>query len=104
MHERLKHDPVATFLLDFSDCEYPMDVHELMAEELEFLFYGYNLDALWDNLTGMIYVPADVTIIYRPKTRRAKELRPLVEKIIEVFMDAQKQYGNIYLTVHCDPA
>ena len=57
---------------------------------------GENLDALWDAVTGMMYTPAEVTII--PKVRR-KELQKDVKEIITVFQEAQDEYNEISVIV-----
>ena len=52
-------------VLDFSNCKYLGEVHELIKKELELPeFYGCNLDALWDAVTGLMYVPANIKIIF----------------------------------------
>ena len=52
-------------VLDFSNCKYLGEVHELIKKELELPeFYGCNLDALWDAITGLMYVPANIKIIF----------------------------------------
>lgn len=49
--------------LDFSSCSNWWDVHELLKDKLEFPdFYGKNLDALWDLLTGYIEIPITINI------------------------------------------
>ncbi len=76
--------------LDFSGCGTLGEVHALIRRELELpVWYGENLDALWDSLTGIMAIPADVTIVYKPQTKEAEELRPDILKIIEVFQEAQ---------------
>lgn len=97
--------PAVTRLLDFSDCTTYAAVHGRIREELELpAWYGENLDALWDSLTGIMYVPADITVIYRPRTQAAAAMRPEVEDIIRVLEEARDRDDTIHLTVHCDPA
>ena len=60
---------------------------------------GENLDALWDAVTGMMYTPAEVTII--PKVRR-KELQEDVKEIITVFQEAQDEYSELSVIVFVD--
>ena len=87
--------------LDFSDCETLGEVHEQIRKELELpRWYGQNLDALWDSLTGIMAIPADVTIVYRPQTKAAEKLRPDILEIVEVFQEAQDQAG--VLTLHVE--
>ena len=61
------------FSLDFSECKYLGEIYAQIKSVLELpQWCGENLDALWDAVTGMMYTPAEVTII--PKAGR-KELR-----------------------------
>ena len=51
-------------VLDFSSCKYLGEVHEIIKTELELPdCYGANLDALWDAVTGLMYVPANIKIM-----------------------------------------
>ncbi|MBE6799160.1 MAG: barnase inhibitor [Ruminococcaceae bacterium] len=87
-------------VLDFSDCKYLGEIHELIKKELELpQFYGCNLDALWDAVTGIMYVPANIKIIFKPKTAASMKLTEEVEKIILVFQEAEEEYKQIKLTV-----
>ena len=87
-------------VLDFSDCRYYSEVHSLIKKELELPeFYGENLDALWDAITGIMYVPANIKIIFKPTSTAAAGLKEEIEKIISVFLEAQKRYNEITVTV-----
>lgn len=87
-------------VLDFSKCKYLGEVHELIKKELELPeFYGCNLDALWDSITGIMYVPAKIKIIFKPETVAAQKLADEIEKIIQVFQEAEEEYNQIRLTV-----
>ena len=86
-------------VLDFSSCKYLGEVHELIKKELELPeFYGCNLDALWDAITGLMYVPANIKIIYKPESVAAEKLANEIEKIIQVFQEAE-EYNQIKLTI-----
>ena len=83
-------------VLDFSSCRYLGEIHEIIRTELELPdWYGANLDALWDAVTGLMYVPANVRIIFKPETKASQNLSEEVEKIIAVFIEAEKEYGEI---------
>jgi len=87
-------------VLDFSECQYWSEVHGVIQEELELPeWYGQNLDALWDSIKGIMYLPADVTIIYKPKTRKSAEWEAAIGKIIKVFQDFEQQYHLITVKV-----
>lgn len=83
-------------VLDFSSCRHLGEIHEIIRTELELPdWYGANLDALWDAVTGLMYVPANVRIIFKPETKASQNLSEEVEKIIAVFVEAEKEYGEI---------
>ena len=85
------------FSLDFSECRYLGEIYAQIKSVLELpQWCGENLDALWDVVTGMMYTPAEVTII--PKVR-STELQEDVKEIITVFQEAQDEYNEISVIV-----
>ena len=83
-------------VLDFSSCKYLGEIHEIIRTELDLPdWYGANLDALWDAVTGLMYVPANVKIVFKPETKASQSLSEEVGKIIAVFVEAEKEYGEI---------
>ena len=88
--------PAKDRYIDFTDCETWGDMHSRIKDVLELPdFYGRNLDALWDSLTGLMYVPANIII----KKGGAKALEAEINKVIEVFEEAKEEYGLLTLTV-----
>lgn len=97
---QIKDKKVVERILDFSDCQYLGEVHQIIQEKLELPErYGDNLDALWDALTGIMYVPANIKIIYNPKKIASMELSDEVCKIVEVFKAAAQEYNEFELSV-----
>ncbi|MDD6022145.1 MAG: barstar family protein [Oscillospiraceae bacterium] len=87
-------------VLDFSSCKYLGEVHEIIKTELELPdCYGANLDALWDAVTGLMYVPANIKIIFKPETKAAEKLGDEIDKIVSIFFEAQEEYNQIKVTV-----
>lgn len=85
------------FDLDFSECRYLGEIYAHIKNVLELpQWCGENLDALWDAVTGMMYTPAEVTII--PKVRR-KELEDDIKEIIAVFQEARDEYNEMSVIV-----
>lgn len=83
-------------VIDFSKCKYPMDLHNQLSEKLELPeWYGNNLDALWDMLTGFIETPISITVIFKPDTKAAENLKENVLKIIETFKEAAQEDDEI---------
>lgn len=62
-------------------------------------WYGQNLDALWDAITGIMYLPAEITIIFQPQTTQTLQLSDEVDKIITVFTEAANEFGEIVLNI-----
>ena len=87
--------------LDFSECKYIMDIYSQMREKMEWNdWYGFNLDALWDILTGLPY-RGDDFVIRRPRIYsgiphgKNREFTEAVDEICQVFEEAQAAYGDI---------
>ena len=79
-------------VIDFSKCKYPMDLHNEIRKKLELPeWYGNYLDALWDMLTGFIETPISITVIFKPDTKAAENLKENVLKIIETFKEAAQE-------------
>ena len=54
-------------------------------------WYGNNFSALWDMLTGFIETPVSITVIFKPETKAAENLKENVLKIIETFKEAAEE-------------
>lgn len=92
--------------LDFSKCKYISEIYLEMRTKMKWEdWYGPNLDALWDILTGLPYYGNDFTII-RPYIYRDipyeqdKLFTEYVDKLCTVFLRAERMYGEI--TVHIE--
>ena len=112
LFERLKNEfgtehfdyvllPREQVTLDFSKCQYIMEVYHEMREKMDWEdWYGFNLDALWDILTGLPY-KGDDFLILRPRVYRGipygknREFTEVVDEICQVFEEAQTTYGEI---------
>lgn len=88
------------YILDFSECNYLGEIHQKIQTVLGLPdWYGQNLDALWDAITGIMYLPAEITIIFQPQTIQALQLSEEVDKIITVFKEAADEFGEIVLNI-----
>ncbi len=77
------------FELDFSNCSTLSEIYDVMKDELELPeWFGGNMSAFWDALTGIIEVPA---VIIFHKHVRNKDLSPFVEKLIEIAHRAERE-------------
>lgn len=73
------------------------DVHEFLAEDLEFPeYYGRNFSALYDVLTEIC---DDTRIVVDLTGIEDEEMLEFLEKMFEVMSDAADSNG--YLDVHC---
>lgn len=80
-------------MLDFSECTYVGELHQEIQKKLELPdWYGKNLDALWDSITGIMYTPAKIKI---NPTARQKELQSTIDDIISLFQEAEQLYHEI---------
>ncbi len=85
-------------IIDFSECQYVGSLHNEIKSKLNLSdWYGGNLDALWDSLTGIIETPVEIEVIFKPKTKAAQKMEPYVSQIINVFKDAEIEYNEIKL-------
>ena len=85
-----------TVVIDFSKCKYPMQLHNEIREKLELPeWYGNNLDALWDMLTGFIETPINIKVIFKPENESVENLKESVLIIIETFKEAAEEYEEI---------
>lgn len=85
----MKENQVKQFELDFSQCRYSGEIYAIIQKEMELPeWFGNNLSAFWDALTGMIEVPA--VIVFHRQTKN-QELVPLVEKLIAIAHRAAKE-------------
>lgn len=84
--------------IDYSHCRYCDEVYVTTIRELELPdFCGHNLSAIWDGVTGMMALPADITV--RGFSSIHPDARHTVIKIIDVFKDAEEEYGYVRLHV-----
>lgn len=89
--------PVKVRNIDFSQCKYWTEVYGVLRDELALPeWFGENLDALWDSVTGIMYVPAEVRI---SRKVASNELQDEVDEIIKVFQEAAQKYHQIKVIV-----
>lgn len=98
-------EETVSVILDFSKCKYISEIyHEMRAKMKWEDWYGPNLDALWDILTGLPYYGNDFTII-RPYVYRNipheqdKLFTEYMDKLCTVFLRAERMYGEITVRI-----
>lgn len=83
-----------TVSIDFTGYRYILQLHEEMKNKLDFPdFYGENLSALWDCLTGFIEVP--VFIEFHGINTLKPDLRQVAIKMIGIFERAKSMYNEL---------
>ena len=86
-------DDIRSFTLDFSECNTIMELYAVIKKELELPdWFGENLSAFWDSLTGIMYVPAEITVKYRLCD---PELHEYIQRLIGIMRRAEERYGEI---------
>lgn len=85
----MEENQVKQFVLDFSKCTSVGEIYSVIKKEMELPeWFGNNLSAFWDGLTGIIEVPA-VIIFY--KHTKNKALLDYIEKLIAIAHRAEKE-------------
>lgn len=82
-------------IIDFADSKTLFDLHNELAQKLDFPdFYGQNLDALWDCLTGFIDGPLKVR--FKGIKALPKGLQHQALRIYKIFCEAEEEGWKIY--------
>ena len=85
------------FTLDFSKCKSLGEIYAVIKTDLELPdWFGENLDAFWDSLTGIMYVPAEITV---KQNFSDPQLHDYIEKLIEIMYEAEEKYGEITVKI-----
>jgi ribonuclease inhibitor len=83
--------------IDFTGVKTVNEAHDIISNALDFPdWYGRNLSALWDLLTGYI---APYEIYIKGISLAHKDLAEYIEKRIKIFLDAEKQYNYIEVKI-----
>ena len=89
----MRIEEVRKFNLDFSQCSTWGEIYATIKRELELPDWcGSNINAFWDALTGIMYVPAEITV---SKKVANKELDSVVAQIIAAMYEAEHTYHEI---------
>ncbi|MDR1629801.1 MAG: barstar family protein [Oscillospiraceae bacterium] len=85
-------------VIDFTGCNHVQEVHLIIKEKLEFPdWYGENIDALWDLLTGYID-PCDIYLEGCQSV--APDLIPYIKKIKNIFIKAAQEYHELKVDIY----
>jgi ribonuclease inhibitor len=79
----------ARVILDTSECATVDEFHRLLKKELSLPdYYGENLDALWDCLTGWVDVP--LIVEWRGFDEIRKNIGDYADKALDTFREAER--------------
>lgn len=93
----IKENPI---MLDFSDCNYLKEIHQVLKKEFGLpSYYGENWDALWDCLRYRWMTARKVTIELHGYISLDKRLREYCIAMLEVFDDVCQQNPNVTFTL-----
>ena len=94
----MENNLIAKYELDFSQCTTLGEIYETIRSSLDLPDeFGDNLSALWDVITGMLPVPAEISVT---KYVKNQELFPYVERIIVLLHRAEREENlDIHIVV-----
>ena len=94
----MENDFRVKYELDFSECTTLGEIYAVIRDTLNLPDeFGDNLSAMWDVITGMIHVPAEISVI---KCAKNRELISYLERIIALLRRAEKdEYLGISVVV-----
>ena len=85
----MKNNTTKQFELDFSNCSTMGEIYAVIRKELELPeWFGENISAFWDALTGIIEVPAVIT--FHKQVRNA-DLIPYIDELITIARRAERE-------------
>lgn len=96
--------PREKVILDFAKCRTLQEAYNEMRTKMDWLdWYGENLDALWDILTGLPYTGDDFIILRHRSYQHfwfcEKRMTEDIEEICQVFREAQEEYREIKVDI-----
>ncbi|MEW4059434.1 barstar family protein [Bacillus siamensis] len=83
-------------IIDGKDITSTEALHRTLKDQLDFPdYYGENLNALWDCLTGWIEYP--LTLVWKNFEISQKALGSDADDVLELFQEAQEELGNRFV-------
>lgn len=77
---------------DLSEVADAADFYRQFAARFELHYFGNNLDALWDVLTGQLNLPLRVTLCHL----RQHPQRPALARIVQVMQEAEAETDGAF--------
>ena len=86
------------YIVDFNGVKTEKELHQALKDGLDLpYYYGMNMDALWDCLTGDLDDPC--VIFIKGINDIPKDLNNKVESMLRMFKDAEEWYRDINFEV-----
>ena len=89
--------------VDLSEVSTNKELHEVLAQALKFPdFYGYNWDAFWDAITGLVEMPKQLTFLgwNKAQERLPKDTATLLELLQEKNLKYPSERTKLELKDH----
>lgn len=89
------------YTVDFTPVKHYRDLYKCIKRGLALPdFFGENRDALWDCLTGFIGYPCNIR--FTGISSLNKQRRAELQKILDIFTEAEKEYPDEFHIVYVD--
>ena len=93
--------PEFIYTVDFRPVKYYRDLYKCLKVGMDLpAFFGENLDALWDCLTGFIGWPCEIRLT--GLSSLSKQRREELQDILDVLEEGQKKYPQDIHIVYVD--
>ncbi|MFA4135189.1 MULTISPECIES: barstar family protein [unclassified Brevibacillus] len=93
----MRDERVFHITIDVSNVKSNKDLHSLLKSSLNFPdFYGMNMSAFWDAITGLVEMPINLTFI------GWDSLKELLPDVTATFEKTLEQYNDYYPNHACN--
>ncbi len=102
------HENTEKYILDFSNVNYYLEVHEIIKNGLDFPdYYGKNWDAFWDCLTDMACGPKVICIWITGFARLEQKFPKAAKMIVDTFKElkqwvSDKKISEVHVEIISD--
>ena len=95
MSDLFKNMP-SHIIIDFTNCRYLSDIHQLLKEKFGFPdYYGENWDALWDCWVGLFYDRGKFVITIKGVDHLDHKLKEACGPMLEIFSEIEQKEENV---------